>query len=307
MQHLRQIGLVTDEQRPRVRARPPPQRQRLVRVDPSPIGGCRTGSTPSASQASTAVSRARTFGLVKTSPNVMPSAASALPASRDCASPRSVSRRSGSGRASCGSASPWRSSQSWAGHAPASTRARTRESASRVRTVAVGRGPAQPPPAAAAVGGTQREGPSGVGGDVAQRPPRAGALLDLQLGGHGRGRGAHPSPDRDLGFLVSHRRAAAASRRATASPCPSANRRPDSNPPNWSGPVGGSSRSRYCENDATRWLERAMRSEIAWYSGWRASGTPWMSSGRTGCRTRSARSAGCAGPRRPSPRGRAPS
>ena len=79
---------------------------------PAKSAACSTGSTPRASQASTAVSRARTLGLVKARWTWTFSAASAQPATRACSRPRSVRRRSASGRASWGSASPCRRSQS---------------------------------------------------------------------------------------------------------------------------------------------------------------------------------------------------
>src|SRR5262245_31819270 len=59
-----------------------------------------------------AVSRARTLGLVYAAWIWIFRAARAEPAARACSRPRSVRRRSASGRASCGSASPWRRSQS---------------------------------------------------------------------------------------------------------------------------------------------------------------------------------------------------
>src|SRR3954452_7492482 len=92
----------------------PSSRSRASATSKSSLStGVTIGSSSSASHASNAVSRARAFGLVYTAWNVSSSAASARPATRDWSSPRAVSRRSASGRASCGSASPWRSSQSW--------------------------------------------------------------------------------------------------------------------------------------------------------------------------------------------------
>src|SRR5829696_5479053 len=68
-----------------------------------------SGSTPSASQASRAVSAALTLGLVRHASRDTPSAARAAPAARACSSPRLVSGRSASGEPSA--ASPWRNSQ----------------------------------------------------------------------------------------------------------------------------------------------------------------------------------------------------
>src|SRR5262245_35964478 len=66
---------------------------------------------PSASQASSAVWRARTFGLVRQTSSSTPSVFSARPAARDCRSPFSVRSRSASGLPQPSSVSPCRSSQ----------------------------------------------------------------------------------------------------------------------------------------------------------------------------------------------------
>jgi hypothetical protein len=77
-------------------------------------GSWTIGSTPSSAQASSAVWRARTFGLVKQRWTSTSSAASERPAARDWSRPRSVSSRAASSdAASCGTASPCRRSQSW--------------------------------------------------------------------------------------------------------------------------------------------------------------------------------------------------
>ena len=111
---LGEVGLVADDQDAVVRAGRLEQRERLRPVEAARER--RVVERPrrrAPRQASAAVSRARTFGLVNARATSSPSAASAAPADAACSSPRGVSRRSGSGRAPCGSASPWRRSQSW--------------------------------------------------------------------------------------------------------------------------------------------------------------------------------------------------
>ena len=130
MHNLRQVGLVTDEQRPPLRATCRRQRQRLGVSRPAPSGGCTTGSTPSDSHASSAVSRALTFGLVNTSRK---------PMLEHCQGPSRVARlrlaalgQPPFGIRSCvvrfGLAVA--KEPELGCHAPASTRGRTRESAS---------------------------------------------------------------------------------------------------------------------------------------------------------------------------------
>ena len=113
--HLREVGVVADEQHALVGAGRVCELERVVDVEAARQRSSTTKSEPSCSQASRAVSRARIRGLVTTSWKETSMAVSARPAARDCSSPRSVRRRSTSGRAPCGSASPWRRNQScWA-------------------------------------------------------------------------------------------------------------------------------------------------------------------------------------------------
>ena len=109
--HAREVGLVPDEQHASV----PPAAAASASSASAAVeaagqrqrgrSAARAASSPQPSAASSAVWRARTFGLKSTASKLAPRRARARPAARACASPRSVRRRSASARVPCGSAS----------------------------------------------------------------------------------------------------------------------------------------------------------------------------------------------------------